>query len=51
LIDIPPHDGSEWGARVVILAALLVPPALLLLSWPGCATCNTFPDAAASPPT
>lgn len=31
LIDVPPHDGSEWGARIVILAALLAPPALLLL--------------------
>ena len=44
LIDVPPHDGSEWGARVVILAALLVPPALLLLFVAGLRDLQHLPE-------
>jgi hypothetical protein len=43
LIDVPPHDGSEWGARV-ILAALLVPPALLLLFVAGLRDLQHLPE-------
>jgi hypothetical protein len=44
LIDVPPHDVSEWGARVVILAALLVPPALLLLFVAGLRDLQHLPE-------
>lgn len=44
LIDVPPHDGSEWGARVIILAALLVPPALLLLFVAGLRDLQHLPE-------
>jgi hypothetical protein len=44
LIDVPPHDGSELGSRVVILAALLVPPALLLLFVAGLRDLQHLPE-------
>jgi hypothetical protein len=31
LVDAPPRDASEWAARVVVLAVLLVPSAVLVL--------------------
>ena len=39
-----PDDGSEWGARVIILAALLVPPALLLLFVAGLRDLQHLPE-------
>jgi hypothetical protein len=44
LIDVPPHDGSEWSARIVILAALLVPSALLLLFVAGLRDLQHLPE-------
>src|SRR5215207_3499124 len=44
LIDVPPRDGSEWGARIVILAALLVPSALLLLFVAGLRDLQHLPE-------
>jgi hypothetical protein len=44
LIDVRPHDGSEWGARVVILAALLAPSALLLLFVAGLRDLQHLPE-------
>jgi hypothetical protein len=44
LIDVPPRNGSEWGARVIILAALLVPPALLLLFVAGLRDLQHLPE-------
>jgi hypothetical protein len=49
LIDVPPRDGSEWGARVIILAALLVPPALLLLFVTGLRDLQHLPERARLP--
>jgi hypothetical protein len=44
LVDTPPGDGSEWGARVVILAALLAPPILLLLFVAGLRDLGRLPE-------
>jgi len=44
LIDSPPTDGSEWSARIVIIVALLVPPALLLLFVAGLRDLQHLPE-------
>ena len=44
LVDSPPHDGSEWGARIVILVALLVPSVLLLLFVAGLRDLGRLPE-------
>lgn len=44
LIDTPPRNGSEWGARMVILGALLAPPALLLLFVAGLRDLGRLPE-------
>lgn len=44
LVDSPPHDVSEWGARIVILVALLVPSALLLLFVAGLRDLGRLPE-------
>ena len=44
ILDTPPADGSEWGARVVILVALLAPPVVLLLFVAGLRDLRYLPD-------
>lgn len=50
LVDIPPRSGSEWGARVVILVALLAPAALLLLFVAGLRDLGRLPERARALP-
>ena len=44
LVDAPPGDGSEWGARVIILLALLAPPVVLLLFVAGLRDLRRLPE-------
>jgi hypothetical protein len=44
ILDTPPADGSEWGARVVILVALLAPPVVLLLFVAGLRDLRYLPE-------
>jgi hypothetical protein len=44
LVDMPPRDGSEWGARVVILVALLAPAVVLLLFVAGLRELGRLPE-------
>jgi hypothetical protein len=50
LVDTPPRDGSEWGARVVILVALLTPPIVLLLFVAGLRDLQHLPQRARALP-
>jgi hypothetical protein len=50
LVDSPPRDGSEWGARVVILVALLAPPVVLLLFVAGLRDLQHLPERARALP-
>jgi hypothetical protein len=44
LIDAPPGDGSEGGARIVVLLALLAPSAVLLLFVAGLRDLQRLPE-------
>jgi hypothetical protein len=50
LADTPPADANEWFARLVILGALLTPPAVLLLFVSGLRDLRTLPDRARALP-
>jgi hypothetical protein len=50
LVDTPPRDGSEWGARGVILVALLAPPVVLLLFAAGLRELQHLPERARALP-
>jgi hypothetical protein len=50
LVDTPPRDGSDWGARVVILVALLTPPIVLLLFVAGLRDLQHLPERARALP-
>ena len=51
LVDTPPSDSSEWGARVVILVALLAPPVVLLLFVAGLRDLGRLPERTRAVPT
>ena len=44
VIDTPPPDSGEWFVRVVLLALLLVPPAVLLLFVAGLRDLSRLPE-------